>query len=173
MPSAPRGSRKQPVICFAPRGEINDYELQNGISFSPDGNTIAFSSGSRIIVWDVYKGNQLGELVAEDCPLDKVSFSPDERWIVSTKACSHCGEIGAPLLLSQRVFCCEACGLEIDRDWNAALNLWHYGLAALNGPTGSSLGSNACGEGKLQGICPVPLVEAGSNRSFVSPQGAK
>jgi putative transposase len=66
----------------------------------------------------------------------------------STKTCSHCGEIGPPLPLSQRVFRCEACGLEIDRDWNAALNLWQYGLAALNGPTGSSLGSNACGEGK-------------------------
>jgi putative transposase len=66
----------------------------------------------------------------------------------STKACSNCGEIGPPLPLSQRVFRCEACGLEIDRDWNAALNLWQYGLAALNGPTGSSLGSNACGEGK-------------------------
>jgi len=64
----------------------------------------------------------------------------------STKACSNCGEIGPPLPLSQRVFRCEACGLEIDRDWNAALNLWQYGLATLNGPTGSSLGSNACGD---------------------------
>jgi putative transposase len=91
----------------------------------------------------------------------------------STKTCSHCGEVGPPLPLSQRVFRCEACGLEIDRDWNAALNLWQYGLAHLTGPTGSSLGSNACGEGRLQGNCPVPLVEAGSNRSFVSPQGVK
>ncbi len=66
----------------------------------------------------------------------------------STKACSNCGEIGPPLPLSQRVFRCEACGLEIDRDWNAALNLWQYGLAHLTGPTGSSLGSNACGEGE-------------------------
>jgi putative transposase len=64
----------------------------------------------------------------------------------STKACSNCGEIGPPLPLSQRVFRCEACGLEIDRDWNAALNLWQYGLAHLTSPTGSSLGSNACGD---------------------------
>jgi putative transposase len=28
----------------------------------------------------------------------------------STKTCSHCGEIGPPLPLSQRVFRCEACG---------------------------------------------------------------
>ncbi len=45
----------------------------------------------------------------------------------STKVCSNCGEISPPLLLSQRVFRCDACGLEIDRDWNAALNLWQYG----------------------------------------------
>jgi putative transposase len=45
----------------------------------------------------------------------------------SMKTCSHCGEIGPPLLLSQRVFRCEECGLGIDRDWNAALNLWQYG----------------------------------------------
>jgi putative transposase len=45
----------------------------------------------------------------------------------STKTCPHCGEIGPPLPLSQRVFRCEACGLELDRDWNAALNLWQYG----------------------------------------------
>jgi putative transposase len=70
----------------------------------------------------------------------------------STKTCSNCGEIGPPLPLSQRVFRCEACGLEIDRDWNAALNLWQYGLATLNGPTGSSLGSNACGEGKFPSL---------------------
>ena len=46
----------------------------------------------------------------------------------STKACSNCGEIGPPLPLSQRVFRCEVCGLELDRDWNAALNLWQYGF---------------------------------------------
>jgi putative transposase len=66
----------------------------------------------------------------------------------STKACSNCGEIGPPLPLSQRVFRCGACGLEIDRDWNAALNLWHYGLAHLTSLTGSSPGSNPCGEGE-------------------------
>ena len=48
--------------------------------------------------------------------------------------------------ISQRVFRCEACGLEMDRDLNAALNLRNYGLATLNSPTGSSPGSDACGD---------------------------
>jgi putative transposase len=83
----------------------------------------------------------------------------------STKACSNCGEIGPPLPLSQRVFRCEACGLEIDRDWNAALNLWQYGLATLNGPTGSSLGSNACGEGEH------PSLKQEATGHLFSPKG--
>ena len=54
----------------------------------------------------------------------------------STKRCSRCGWVAPTLPLSQRVFRCEACGLEADRDLNAALNLRSYGLAALNSPTG-------------------------------------
>ncbi len=64
----------------------------------------------------------------------------------STKRCSRCGWIGPARPLSQRVFRCGACGLEMDRDLNAALNLRNYGLAALKGPTGSSPGSDACGD---------------------------
>jgi len=67
----------------------------------------------------------------------------------STKRCSRCGWVGPALPLSQRVFHCEACGLEeVDRDFNAACNLREYGLTHLTGPTGSSSGSeiDACGD---------------------------
>jgi len=64
----------------------------------------------------------------------------------STRLCSSCGHLHGKILLSQRVFRCENCGLQIDRDLNAALNLKKYGLAHLTGSTGSSPGSNACGD---------------------------
>jgi putative transposase len=64
----------------------------------------------------------------------------------STKRCSRCGWVGPALPLSRRVFHCEACGLEVDRDLNAACNLSAYGLTHLTGPTGSSPGSDACGD---------------------------
>jgi len=64
----------------------------------------------------------------------------------STKRCSRCGWVGPALPLSQRVFHCEACGLKRDRDLNAACNLSAYGLTHLTGPTGSSPGSDACGD---------------------------
>jgi putative transposase len=45
------------------------------------------------------------------------------RFYPSSKACSACGTVKAKLSLSERVFSCEACGHEQDRDLNAALNL--------------------------------------------------
>jgi IS605 OrfB family transposase len=46
-----------------------------------------------------------------------------DRWYPSSKTCSGCGLVKAKLSLSERVFACEACGLVIDRDFNAARNL--------------------------------------------------
>ncbi|WP_460380446.1 zinc ribbon domain-containing protein [Thermus antranikianii] len=60
--------------------------------------------------------------------------------------------------LSLRTFRCPRCGLEVDRDLNAALNLRQYGLTHLTGPTGSSPGSDACGDPSSGGT-------VGNNRS--------
>lgn len=46
-----------------------------------------------------------------------------DRWFPSSKTCSACGAVKAKLPLRARVLRCEACGLEIDRDRNAAANL--------------------------------------------------
>jgi transposase len=46
-----------------------------------------------------------------------------DRFYPSSKTCSECGTARAKLALSERVFNCEACGLVLDRDLNAALNL--------------------------------------------------
>ncbi|MFM6138669.1 MAG: zinc ribbon domain-containing protein, partial [Sphaerospermopsis kisseleviana] len=46
-----------------------------------------------------------------------------DRYYPSSKTCSTCGEKKSSLSLSQRVFKCDNCGFEIDRDLNAAINL--------------------------------------------------
>ena len=46
-----------------------------------------------------------------------------DRWYPSSKTCSKCGAVKAKLSLSERVFHCDACGLSIDRDLNAAINI--------------------------------------------------
>ena len=52
-----------------------------------------------------------------------------DRWYPSSKTCSHCGVVKAKLSLSERTFNCDACGLSIDRDLNAAINIKVAGSA--------------------------------------------
>jgi putative transposase len=46
-----------------------------------------------------------------------------DRFYPSSKTCSSCGEKKSSLSLSQRVFTCDYCGFDCDRDVNAAINL--------------------------------------------------
>ena len=41
----------------------------------------------------------------------------------SSKTCSCCGSIKKDLKLNNRIYKCSNCGLEIDRDYNASINL--------------------------------------------------
>lgn len=45
-----------------------------------------------------------------------------DRWFPSSKTCSNCGAINNDLTLGDRIYKCD-CGLEIDRDLNAAINI--------------------------------------------------
>ena len=63
-----------------------------------------------------------------------------DRFYSSTKTCSACHHVKDSISLSERMFKCEACGFEIDRDLNASINLENLFSTA------SSAGSNACEE---------------------------
>lgn len=56
------------------------------------------------------------------------SYIKVDRYYPSSKTCSSCGYHKADLLLGDRTFDCPSCGLTIDRDFNAALNLLHEGI---------------------------------------------
>lgn len=49
-----------------------------------------------------------------------------DRFYPSSKLCSNCNHKKDTLLLSERVFKCEKCGFELDRDLNAAINIKQY-----------------------------------------------
>lgn len=46
-----------------------------------------------------------------------------DRFYPSTKRCSRCGQVKLAMNLGEREYRCEDCGLRIDRDLNAAINL--------------------------------------------------
>lgn len=52
-----------------------------------------------------------------------------DRWYPSSKTCSKCGRVKAKLSLAERVYKCDGCGLVIDRDLNAAVNILVAGSA--------------------------------------------
>ncbi len=84
-----------------------------------------------------------------------------DHWYPSSKTCSDCGWIDSDQDLSDRTFICQNCGLVIDRDHNAAINLLNEALRC----TESSSGTYAHGErsaGSLETASETPLVEVGT-----------
>ena len=63
------------------------------------------------------------------CEFNKIEFFEADRWYPSSKACSCCKNIKKDLKLSDRTYNCNVCGLVIDRDKNASINLGNYKLA--------------------------------------------
>lgn len=55
-----------------------------------------------------------------------IEFVKADRWYSSSKTCSRCGCYKKDLKLSDRIYICPECGLTIDRDFNAAINLKNY-----------------------------------------------
>ena len=89
-------------------------------------------------VMGMMKNRHLGKAVAEQCfyefarqmqykcEWNGIPFTKVPRFYPSSKTCSCCGEIKHDLKLSDRTYVCPKCGLEIDRDYNAAINLMRY-----------------------------------------------
>jgi putative transposase len=92
-----------------------------------------------------------------------------DRWFASSKTCSCCGVVKDTLDLDERTFRCDDCGLVIDRDLNAALNLEKYAdsLAALKATQVAA----GCGEGGA-GARPKPRVKPPSMKQLPDTKAA-
>lgn len=62
------------------------------------------------------------------CEFNGIEFIQVDRWYPSSKTCSCCGNVKQDLKLKDREYVCDKCGLVIDRDKNASINLGNYGL---------------------------------------------
>lgn len=62
------------------------------------------------------------------CELNCIKFIQVPTFYPSSKMCSCCGSIKKDLKLSDRIYKCNNCNSELDRDKNATYNLVNYGL---------------------------------------------
>ena len=101
---------------------------------------------SRIVLEDLnvqgmMKNRHLSKAISEQCfyefkrqmtykcELYGIELVIADRYYPSSKTCSECGNVKKDLKLSDRIYRCDCCGLTIDRDFNASLNLARYNFA--------------------------------------------
>jgi len=88
-------------------------------------------------------------------------FVEIDRFAPSSKCCHKCGWKDVNLCLSDRIFRCECCHLEEDRDLNASLNIRNWGVEKYRGTHGNCLSNKTTlGDDKrLQGFGSVLVDE--------------
>ncbi|CAI7977418.1 MULTISPECIES: IS607 family element RNA-guided endonuclease TnpB [unclassified Parafrankia] len=94
-----------------------------------------------------------------------------DRWYPSSKTCSGCGWRNPSLTLSDRTFRCQPCGLVLDRDVNAAVNLRNL-VAASASETENTRGADrkTHSGGRVAGKREPGTASAGQTGS-AAPQG--
>lgn len=70
----------------------------------------------------------LVDMLRYKCELYGKTLVEVDRWLPSTKTCSACGVVVESLPLGIRSWACPACGVEHDRDMNAAINIQAVGM---------------------------------------------
>ena len=68
------------------------------------------------------------------------------RFDPSSQICSRCGH-QQKMPLEQRTYVCPDCGMTMDRDVNAAINIRNFALRNIFKNTDGTSGINACGVG--------------------------
>ena len=81
--------------------------------------SIGDASWNRIIQYTTYKAESAGAVVVPINPMH------------TSQKCSKCGNIKHDLKLSDRIYHCDTCGLTMDRDLNAAINIRNMGLVKI------------------------------------------
>lgn len=94
------------------------------------------------------------------------------QWEPTSKACSHCGEHNAAVVLGVSRWVCGECGSIHDRDHNAAKNIYGYGEERRN-LTGKTVESAWTGGDQVGAIQPVPQDETRIlKRTAIRPNGS-
>ena len=122
--------------------------------------SITDAGWNKIIRYTTYRAESAGKMV--------MLIDPRQ----TSQECSQCGNIKKDLKLSDRIYHCNVCGLTIDRDLNAAINVLRRGMQSLE--ENNEKETEHVGRGTPE-VTPVeigsiperanPVVETGSPRS--------
>lgn len=98
--------------------------------------------------------SQFFAFLEEACDRKGVAIFKTPRFFASTQICSSCGANDGKKPLGVRIWKCDSCGVTLDRDYNAAVNILAAGPAV-----------NACGRDVRLQLAEADLGEAGSHRN--------
>lgn len=96
---------------------VEDLDVKNMVRHPTLARSIADASWSKFLDMLRYKAERAGAHLVRVDPRN------------TSKKCSGCAEL-VPKSLAVRIHACPHCGLTIDRDWNASLNILRAGLPA-------------------------------------------
>jgi len=99
---------------------IEDLSIKDMIKNKHLSLSIADASWGRFVSFLEYKAQFYGKSIVKI-----------DRFFPSSKLCSNCGSVKSELSLNERVFRCPECSFEIDRDYNASINIYKEGLKIL------------------------------------------
>lgn len=82
---------------------------------------------SETLAYNIQRSNfyYFRKFLEHKCKEYDIELRIANKWYASSKTCSHCGHKKKKLKLDERTYKCKKCGLEIDRDENAAINLYY------------------------------------------------
>ena len=100
--------------------------------------TACFSGANSMLI--NYLLGQSSSMTPRQTAAHRLQFMQGFPTVIRRMTCSGCGQIDSNQTLNDRTYVCD-CGLELDRDHNAAINILNKALH-----TASSAGIYACGD---------------------------
>ena len=108
------------IVRLSPNRAIEYLQIQNKTKNHKVARSILEQNRDKFATLLSYKAESAGEKVTRVNPKN------------TSRMCSGCGKIKKDLSLSERVYRCSNCGVQIDRDVNAAINISHIARSGGN-----------------------------------------
>ncbi len=149
------------TTSLAQRHQVITVETLNAAGMRSDGG--AYKRGLNRALADAALA-EVRRMLGYKCKWYGSTLAEAGRYFPSSKLCSACGRRKPSLTLADRIYACDHCGLRIDRDLNAAVNLARLGEPFLveQSPAGSG---PVAGRGATRETEPARAGDAGGREA--------